>query len=189
MPKGKVQSVKRFFCAFAFPTGISEQWELNTSVTGEQDARHEYFSVSSHGKREIKTSCWLYRVEKDTASRFTSHKHTTETCVPRSQCLEPSADPGVRACGTIQLYCSRQRSCPPSSTGVFLPGDQTPLHSSSLPVDLSAKHPLPIHLFKLSPGPSLLIQDPLAPLGGQATSKPSRLQSQENHVTIAVCSI
>ena len=66
----KVQSVKRFLCTFAFPTGISEEWELNTSVTGEQDARRGYLSVSSHGKREIKTSCWLYTVEKARLSNF-----------------------------------------------------------------------------------------------------------------------
>lgn len=178
----KVQSVKRFFCTFAFPTGISEQWELNTSVTGEQDARHEYFSVSSHGKREIKTSCWLYRVEKDTASRSQVTSTPQRPVCPDhsvwSQAQTPGSEAQAGPCGSTAATRALVHP-PPLASSAWGPDPSSliPL----LPVDLSAKHPLPIHLFQLSPGPSLLLQDPLGlHLGARPPSKPSRLQSQEN---------
>lgn len=178
----KVQSVKRFFCTFAFPTGISEQWELNTSVTGEQDARHEYFSVSSHGKREIKTSCWLYRVEKDTASRSQVTSTPQRPVCPDhsvwSQVQTPGSEAQAGPCGSTAATRALVHP-PPLASSAWGPDPSSliPL----LPVDLGAKHPLPIHLFQLSPGPSLLLQDPLGlHLGARPPSKPSRLQSQDN---------
>lgn len=166
----KVQSVKRFLCTFAFPTGISEQWKLNTSVTGEQDTRRGYFSVSSHGKREIKTSCWLYRIEKDTASRL-QVTSTPQRPVCPDQCLEPSADPGVRSTrGTTRLYCNRQSSCPPSSTGVFCLGTRSlfthPLTSCGSRCKALTPHPSAPAQSRPSPSPS---GPPWPPLGCQAT--------------------
>lgn len=178
----KVQSVKRFFCTFAFPTGISEQWELNTSVTGEQDARHEYFSVSSHGKREIKNSCWLYRVEKDTASHLQVTSTPQRPVCPDHSVWSQAQTPGSEAHAGPYSSTAAARDLvhpPPLASSAWGPDPSSLI--PSLPVDLSAKHPLPIHLFQLSPGPSLLLQDPLGlHLGARPPSKPSRLQSQEN---------
>ena len=178
----KVQSVKRFLCTFAFPTGISEEWELNTSVTGEQDARRGYFSVSSHGKREIKTSCWLYRVEKDTVSRLQVTSTPQRPLCPDHSVWSQAQTPGSEAHAGPRGFTAAARALvrpPPLAFSAWGPDPSSLI--PSLPVDLGAKHPLRIHPLQLSPGPALLFQDPLGlHLGARPPSKPSRLLSQEN---------
>ena len=178
----KVQSVKRFFCTFTFPTGISEQWELNSSVTGGQDTRHGYFSVSSHSKREIKTSCWLYRVEKDTASCIQAKSTLQRPVCPDHSVWSQAQTPGSEAHTGSHGSTAAARALvrpPPLVFSAWEPDPSSLI--PSLPVDLGAEHPLPIHLLQLSPGPALLLQDPLSlHLGPRPSPKPSRLQSQEN---------